>query len=163
VPNDGTANSLKVFVGETVVGGSGQYWEMADVQLEAGTVATSFRRNAPSIQAELAACQRYYYQTDGVIGDELGVGAFWTAALFFFQLTFPVTMRTRPSISTNNATGFMTYVAGSTRASTAFSLNNTSTNVAMGIFTTAGGANPGDAGWGETNATGAVIRASSEL
>jgi hypothetical protein len=60
VPNDGTANTLKVFIGETAAGGSGQHWEMADVQLEAGAVATPFRRNAPSIQAELAACQRYF-------------------------------------------------------------------------------------------------------
>jgi hypothetical protein len=68
------------------------------VQLEAGAVATSFRRNAPSIQGELAACQRYYYRSiSNGLYSTLGTGyaTSTTNAIFFIPL--PVTMRSAPT------------------------------------------------------------------
>lgn len=63
IPNDGTANTVRIEVSQTTAEVSGAYWEMAEVQLETESL-TPFRRNAPSIQGELATCQRYY-QTGG--------------------------------------------------------------------------------------------------
>ena len=69
------------------------------VQLEEGTVATPFRRNANSIQGELAACQRYYVRFIDVIGNSilssLGFASQTTSAHIMF--TLPVEMRVRPT------------------------------------------------------------------
>jgi hypothetical protein len=69
------------------------------IQLESGTTATPFRRNANSPQGELAACQRYYQRWSqasafsGIGG--LGFGLSTTnAETFFFPL---VTMRVAPT------------------------------------------------------------------
>ena len=60
IPNDGSANSLRFYF-DTGTIPNGGYYEIAEAQLEIGSSATAFKRNAPSLQAELAVC-RYYYK-----------------------------------------------------------------------------------------------------
>jgi hypothetical protein len=93
------------------------------VQLEAGAVATPFRRNAPSIQAELAACQRYYL----AVPDEsivLSSGVTYTSWLF------PTTMRVGPTLSIVGNSGTSVIVAAPTTHG--FYIHN-NTNAISGI------------------------------
>ena len=68
------------------------------VQVEAGSVATPFKRNANSLQGELAACQRYYYRqvATGTTGP-FGVGFSDSTTRASIMTTFPVQMRVRPT------------------------------------------------------------------
>lgn len=96
VPTD--AVGLRFAILPDTAQASGVTCRVAGVQLEAGSSATSFKRNAPSIQGELAACQRYYWRN--VTGASYGYFATGyaessTATRFYIQ--FPVPMRTIPS------------------------------------------------------------------
>jgi hypothetical protein len=68
------------------------------VQVEEGTIATPFRRNQPNIQAELAACQRYYQRLTGNTNAVLGTGAFTSGTACYMSVFFPTTMRQAPAL-----------------------------------------------------------------
>jgi hypothetical protein len=65
VPNDGTANSLRFVAGFGSPQVSGVVIDLAQVQLEIGSVATPFSRAGGSIGGELTLCQRYYWRAYG--------------------------------------------------------------------------------------------------
>jgi hypothetical protein len=113
----------------TVPDGNYDIW---GVQLEAGSVATPFRRNANSLQGELAACQRYFAA--------LGSGAVGRAILGTqcqLNLTFPTTMRAAPTLAFGGNFNF-TEVNVSARTATDASLFASSTTGASFNLTTSG-------------------------
>jgi microcystin-dependent protein len=83
--------------------GANDYFEVTGVQLQTGSTASSFRRNAPSIQAELAACQRYY-QLNTSWYQPTGATAFSNGARTLV-VNFPVPMRATPTSFAQNPLG----------------------------------------------------------
>ena len=77
-------------------------------QLEVGINVTPFRRNAPNIQAELAACQRYYEVSvaSGTSQQYVGTGVAYTAGSMYAMLPFKVEKRIVPAAVISNGTNF---------------------------------------------------------
>ena len=71
------------------------YFEITGVQLEEGSVATPFRRNASSIQGELAACQRYLEY--GSFKHYFGA----TSSYIVGTVNYKVNKRATPTITTS--------------------------------------------------------------
>jgi hypothetical protein len=98
----------------SVVGTSGATFNITGVQLEVGTVATSF--DFRSIGTELALCQRYY-QTIGMTNATQGTGSAGSSGsqIYSHRYFFPVTMRSAPAVTypaVGQTTGNITYLIG---------------------------------------------------
>jgi hypothetical protein len=87
-------------------------------QLELGSVATDFEHR--SYGEELALCQRYYYLYVSGNGKSIGVGVFFTTTdKRGGFLSFPVEMRSAPTLDIASGTGY--YLVGyASGASTSF-------------------------------------------
>ena len=68
------------------------------MQVEEGSIATAFRRNSPNLQAELAACQRYYQRINQTEYETLfGVGVQSTTTNASILINLPTSLRIPPT------------------------------------------------------------------
>ena len=119
IPNDGTANSLYIGLSQSSVESSGAYWEIAQVQLEVGSVATPFSRAGGTVQGELAACKRYTKSISSanplwmVLIYLSGYGNSYSQTVYF-----DVPMRTTPTITCTDNAGTSGKITGYTTSGT---------------------------------------------
>ena len=95
------------------------------VQLEAGTSATDFE--FLPIDVSLGRCQRYYYNHVNGVTQTIGVASYFSTTQIEIPISFPVSMRTAPSLISVTGTDYYVLTKGSPIGSDNF-------NSFVGIF-----------------------------
>ena len=145
-------------------------WSITGVQLEVGEFDSN---SIPPFQFEdratsLARCKRYY-QTIGngtVAGQRfVATGKVRSSTKCDFGLVLPVDMRSSPTISVSDGTGFEVFHGGSTVTNTtSLSYSNSSPQTVSGLFDVSSGLTTGDAAFIRTDGTaGRELQMDSEL
>ena len=139
------------FYSHTIDMTSGSYLELAQVQVELGTVATDFEHR--SYGEELALCQRYYEILGSKAVTDYGfmyIGTNWTTVNSRYGLQWTVTKRASPTI-TESGTWYCRNSSGSSLSVTAKTFDQPSPYGAAPYVTVASGLSVGHAAqiWGD--------------
>jgi hypothetical protein len=168
IPNDGTAQSLRFYVQYNGTAPSGSVVDIAQAQVEIGSVATPFSRAGGTLQGELALCQRYYYRvfpnaSASTLCPSLYCGS---STLAYGTLQFPTQMRIMPTAleQTGTASDYVVYASiGGTTCSAIPTFYDANYNSAIVKFTVASGLNTGYSGYARTGSTAGYLGWSAEL
>jgi hypothetical protein len=142
-----TANALQIWFRHNPTGtaGTDDFFRISGVQLEGASAFTDpdtpsrYKRNSPNIQAELAACQRYY-QTFTSANTTVGFGHGTTTTNVRFQIPTTVQMRAAPTMTFTDfnwiggATGALVTSASASQSS-AFGVTGNATVPAVSVNT----------------------------
>jgi hypothetical protein len=161
-----SATEIAFYTQYTPVGtaGANDYYEITGVQIEYGSVATSYTSMTGSIQGELDACQRYFFNLGTGTGKVIGTGNMYTTAQAHATVAFPTTMRTAPTLTLTGGTDYF----GFDRASASdyfdsMSIYNASTNACLLYVSSGVSGTAGDAGYWYTNNAAASVAFNAEL
>jgi hypothetical protein len=110
VSSSATEVGIEAYYTPTGTAGANDYLEITGVQLELGSVATSFKRSngaGGTIQGELAACQRYLPSIQAY-NLEFASGFAYSTTKALFPVNFQVPTRVAPTGITVNSAGNFT-------------------------------------------------------
>ena len=103
-----TATELALSTQYNTVGtaGANDWFEVTGVQVEIAGSASAYSPNAPTYQAELAACQRYYFLKASGTDLSYGMAAYNSASDLRGSFSLPVEMRIAPTLVAASGTSY---------------------------------------------------------
>jgi hypothetical protein len=148
----------------TGTAGANEWFQIEGVQLELGSVLTTFSRAGGTIQGELAACQRYYCNIVSGSNKNISSAVSWSGSQMTASISFPVTMRTTPTIDQVTGTNYYAYaVAGAYKTFNSFTLDTVSNNTATIYNSGLTGLTAGQGGYLPTQNAASFFSFSAEL
>lgn len=98
VPTNSTELAIQIQSNPTGTAGANDWFEITGIMVEVGLSASAFHTNQPTIQAELAACQRYYFRSTQNANLILGTyGNATSTTVAYVPVPYPASMRVTPT------------------------------------------------------------------